>query len=176
MSRIQLIAKMLVTLLGICAVTLFLGYVDFFITSTSDAQSLNRIIANLFPLVIIGFIFWYMILNNDWLTKKLVPQLADDDAINTEQFIRILRTVMIFAGLMLLPKAFKYLKFLPGLPISLRALIHVSLGLDRYSHQLPQNPWYWVDVTRVIISLLLIIYLICGAPRYVRWQVRKYCC
>ena len=173
MPKTQLITKLLVTLLGIYAVCYLLGCLSLINKTTSSVFSVKAVIDTLLPLTVIVLVFWYMILDNNWLTTKLLSHSEDNEAVNPEQFVKTMRLIMIFAGLMLLPEAVKYLKVLPSFTTSLRALIHVSLGMDRYSHQMPQDPWYWVNAAREITSLLMIIYLICGAPRYVIWQTRK---
>jgi len=107
--------------------------------------------------------------------NRLLPGSApDDEVLAPEQARRLLAQAllltMVLVGLALLPKSVPTLVAVLKLPFVLRGIISdaiVDSGLPSASTA------QWFRRIYEFARLLLVLYLLCGAPRWVRWQVAR---
>ncbi|MFA7486323.1 MAG: hypothetical protein WCZ89_09880, partial [Phycisphaerae bacterium] len=80
----------------------------------------------------------------------------------------------IFSGLIFLPWVLRRnIAVLPELFSMMRALLFTTFGAEIYNHHLPKNFMDLLMLLKDLAHTCLIIYLIIGAPAFVKWQVRK---
>ena len=149
MTKMQIIAKTVLTVLGIHVVlTLYHLYLARYMGSLG---ALPMLLAQMVSCVsftaLVAFVAYLMVFNNDSLARKMAgPGQEMDKRAQMEWLTKSLRTGLVFAGLMLLPG------FMPN-----------GYSLDDS-----------LIVTMFICAkAVLTLYLVCGAPHFVRWQARR---
>jgi hypothetical protein len=175
MTRIRIIAKTILTILGIYAVvTLYRFYPGRCMYRPDETPIFRELMSLCAFTVVVGFIAYFMVFNNNRLSGKLAgpgPQL--DRSAETPWGTKSLRVGLVFAGLMLIPDSIPVIIKTSKLFFLIRTAVSdivVSKSIPRILElSYPQ----WFRVIYDFLEVLLALYLICGAPHFVRWQVRK---
>ena len=149
MTRMQIIAKTVLTVLGIHIVlTLYHFYL---LRYVGPLGKLPVLLAQMVSCVsftaLVAFVAYLMVFNNDILALKMAgPGQEIDKRAQMEWLTKSLRTGLVFAGLTLLPA------FTPK------------------GYSLNDSP---IVTMFICAKAVLTLYLICGAPHFVRWQARR---
>ena len=157
MTRMQIIAKTVLTVLGVHIVlTLCHLYLTQYV---GPVEKLPLFLAEELPMLLVAIAFCagftalaalaahLMVINNDGLALKIAgPGQEMDRQAQMTWLTESLRTGLVFTGLMLLPG------FIPRV-----YSIHDSL----------------IDTSFMYTKAVLTLYLLCGAPHFVRWQSRR---
>jgi hypothetical protein len=121
-----------------------------------------------------GLVVYFALFKDRGFSYRLAgPTEPGEELVETSNFVKALRIAILFAGLMILPRALQNIAYLAQLPALLRALLFAAFGSEQFSHQLPRNIRVIERMLSSLIRLCLASYLIASAPTYVRWQVRK---
>jgi len=169
MTKMQIIAKSVLTVLGVYAVIVLYHYYPVHSGSATGRAAFGRNLA--FFCVFTAFAavaVYFLAFNNDELARKIAgPGRREDRRIQTELLAKSLRVGLVFAGLMLLPKS---------IPAILDAPSSLGTGLDNIFifNRMPQVEGLFVgEQFKSIYGLFkaaLAVYLVLGAPHFVRWQ------
>ena len=149
MTKMQIIAKTVLTVLGIHIVlTLYHFYL---LRYVGPFEKLPMLLAQAMFCVsvttVAAFLAYLMVFNNDNLALKMAgPGQEIDNRAQMKWLTKSLRTGLVFAGLMLLP------------------------GFTPKGHSLNDSP---IVTMFICARAVLTLYLICGAPHFVRWQTRR---
>jgi len=149
MTKMQIIAKTVLTALGIHVVlTLYYLYLARYMGPVGDLPVLLAQIVSCVGLTALAsFVTYLMVFNNDSLARKIAgPGQEMDKRAQMEWLTKSVRTGLVFAGLMLLPG------FMPK-----RYSVDDSLIVTMF----------------ICAKAVLTLYLVCGAPHFVRWQTRR---
>lgn len=173
MTRMQIIAKTILTVLGIYAVvTLWRSYPGQY-HYPNEAPVILQVLWLLAFAVLTVLIMYLMVFDNDYLCHKMAG--AEDDSAGAERqalLAKSLRIGLVFAGLMLLPKSVPTMIKIPKLFFLIRPAVSDMITSRDLANILKLS---WAEWFRNIYSFLraiLAVYLVCGAPHFVRWQVR----
>lgn len=174
MTRMQTLAKSVLTSLGFMA----LASLPLAVPLTggqASATSLHALIV-LVVFLLQGGIVYVLILENTALVRLIVPRETEEEPAPPQWCEAVLRLGMILCGLLLLRGTSKYLlqalMFLV-LPTGLRAFMQ-----DIVTSGVVTTLRSWGDANAQItlwytIQGFAALYLICGAPQLVRWQIRQ---
>jgi hypothetical protein len=119
--------------------------------------------------VAIGLLVYFFIYRNDKLTKKIVgpEQLSEPDS-QIEWLPVAFRLICIASGIYLLNTVIWETTYV----ISQLAAF-TSHTYANYKVFYTYAPFSFGNILPWIITLAIGIYLVCGAPHFVRWQVKK---
>ena len=174
MTRMQTLAKAMLMSLGIMALAGLPLAVPLGGGQTA-ATSLHTLIL-LMIFVIQGGIVYVLILENTALVRLIVPGETEEEPASPQWCEAVLRMAMILCGLLLLRSTSKYL-------VQALAFFVLPTGLRQFMQDIVTSGVVatlraWGDA-RAQVALwytlqgLLAIYLISGAPKLVRWQIRQ---
>jgi hypothetical protein len=171
-GQIQMIAKSLITICGIYLALWVIDYGGIGLSVTSCQTKIFNVFYAIAHLFVLSFVVFFMIVNNNWLIKKFLPDEEPIPAENQEKwFVSSLRIGLVFCGLMLLASSAESVadtaKIIAGLPFWGRQLLADIFYDGRFDWpQLFKN-------SSKIFRTALIAYLIIGAPQFVRWQMKR---
>jgi hypothetical protein len=175
-GQIQMIANVCIAVIGIhIALIAINNYILLPRTMFCRSEIMSRLFDMFYVAVSLGVlsaIVFFMIVNNNWLIKKILPDEEPIPAENQKKwFISSLRIGLVFCGLMLLAGSAESLvytaKIIAGLPIWGRKLFADIFYDGRFDW--PQFFRLFFNIFRVAV----IIYLIAGAPGFVKWQTKR---
>ena len=174
MTRVQIIAKTLLTVLGIYAVvTLYRFYLPRYAYLPDEMPIFQKLVLLCAFTVVVGFVAYFMVFNNNRLSGKLVgPGRPLDRVTQASWLAKSLRIGLVFVGLMLIPDS---------IPVVIKTLklfflIRTAVNDIMISKSIPKildlSYRQWLNVLYDFLKALLALYLICGAPHFVRWQAK----
>jgi len=148
--------------IGIVATLPYLFYGE----SSLGVYAIARFVSFAIMAVCIGLVAYVMICKADSLSAKMIDVCESDQA-----------------KVWWLPFAFRLAAVCAGIIVLSWSISAITSTIARYAQMMSRGPsresmpWQrfipWQRLVGWIIQLLLAIYLICGAPHFVRWQVRK---
>jgi len=174
MTRMQAITRATLTSLGIMAMagmayTLPIGGVQ-------GASALLQTLVSLVYFLIQGSILYILILDNIALARIITPTAAAEEPAQPHWCETVMRLGMILCGLLLFMTTGKYLlqalAFLV-LPTGMRQFMQDAIAMGFLS---ALKTWGDVKAQIAIWNTtlsIIAIYLICGAPHLVRWQIHQ---
>ena len=176
LGQIQMIANVCIAVIGIhIALIAINNYILLPRTMFCRSEIMSRLSDMFYVAVSLGVlsaIVFFMIVNNNWLIKKILPVEEPIPAENQKKwFMSSLRIGLVLCGLMLLAGSAESLvytaKIIVGLPIWGRKLFADIFYDGRFDwSQLLKNSFN-------VFKTALIAYLIIGAPQFVRWQTKR---
>lgn len=175
MTKMYVLAKCTVTVLGVYAISLTLRYVALPLMPAAAAMGPRAgaiVVVCAYLLLCLAFYF-ALIKERGFVFRLAGPPKPNEPLAEAPDFVKALRIAVVFAGLMFLPGALQYLPYLAKLPVMSRDLLFAALGLERFSSQLPEDRRVLIGVLNSLLRTCLAAYLILGAPAYIKWQVRK---
>jgi len=169
----QLIAKSDLVSLGIYAVVTLCWYLTHVIPSFNFPSCLIGILCFAVFTVFIAVITFFLIFNNDSLARKMA---GPDDQLNpTTKALWLaasLRLASVFCGLILLSTSIPTIRNVLLVPIRIGPLINENFLFDSFPKSLLLPFPKWCAIIYNFLKLTLAVYLLCGAPHFVRWQSR----
>jgi len=165
MSYAKVFAKIILAAMGIFFILKFIPLVFQAVMFIDISKSLWPLLMNLFIIIAIILFLWYFFFHlRDWLAEKIVgaPTGYEFDE-QTNWFPAALRLICIFAGLYCLSNAIWMvwnIIHLVQLYAKQGSLRHLSLSQT-------------VEFFHISLLIPIGIYLVWGAPHFVRWQVKK---
>ena len=170
--KMRTLAKVLLAVLGVyllSQIIVNLGmYVPLFFSDLVDNFSLfGRFVLALYSVIYIAFVvflvFQLLFRGQKW-AEKIVP--TEEIETNQEQTFSL--SVVFRLGLVLLGIYFIY-SVLGSIP----RVIHSFFGTYLRQSGMPLSFHEWSNLLSVAFRLALGVYLVFGAPHFVRWQVKK---
>jgi len=170
-TKMQIAAKSLLTgLIVYAAISLLkpLTELPYYLTADNAPLALFLLVICIGLLVAAGL---YIVA----VGNRLLPgNAADDEVLAPDQARRLLAQAllltMVLVGLALLPKSVPTIGTILKLPFVLRGIISDAI-VDRGLPSVSTAQWF--RHIYEFARLLLVLYLLCGAPRFVRWQVAR---
>lgn len=169
-TKEQTIAKALLTAMGIHFSVVFCAY---FNLGPATESCLSVWVFNGAMLALVGVLLYGLVFNNDKWAVLMAPANPGQTPASLVWQVITLRTTLVFCGLLLLYHSVGHLWLLLGfivLPTGLRYAIQTMVV---------SGPVVWVQslehpMVQIIetAKLLLSLYLLAGAPRFVRAQVK----
>lgn len=170
-GQIQMIAKSLLTVCGIYLALEVISYGKMGL-GMSPQVDIFKVFCMAVNVLILGVVVFFVIINNDWLIRKILPDEEPIPAENQKKwFVSSLRIGLVFCGLLLLTKSTESvvytIKIIPSLPVWGRQVFTGMLYGDRF------NSMLLFENSLKVFKTVLIAYLIIGAPHFVRWQTKR---
>jgi amino acid transporter len=173
MTKMQIIAKTILAVLGIDAVVLLWGSYPGRYHYPDAAPVILQVLWLVAFAVLTVVIVYLMVFDNDYLCRQIVG--PEDDSARAEQaalLAKSLRIGLVFAGLMLLPRSVPTMIKIPKLFFLVRPAVNDIIIFKRVPDILRLSGPEWFRTIYNSLRAILAIYLVCGAPHFVRWQVR----
>lgn len=172
MSDLHKLARIILVGLGIYVLVKYgigivatLPYI-FYDESSLGVHPIARFISLAIMTVCIGLVIYVLICKADSMSAKMMDVHESDQA-----------------KVWWLPFAFRLAMVCAGIIVLSWSISAIASTIARYAQIMSRSssrasiPWQrfipWQKLVGWIIQLLLAIYLICGAPHFVRWQVKK---
>lgn len=179
MTKMQAIARTILTVLGVYAVVTLLGaYPGRYFFSGSPPTLSAAVLEVIFFLAFIGLaglLACAAIVNNGPLARAITDDEGTGTPAESAFLAQSLRIGLVLAGLMLLPGSVPFLLKVLTLPFVLRPVVNewIVSGVLPSVLRVPWARWYTTGFE--LLRAVLMIYLVAGAPRFVRLQVRHTC-
>lgn len=173
MTRMQIIAKAGLISLGIYAVVNLCWYLGIQIPLSNLTSPLSYILCFAVFAVFIAIITFFLIFNNNSLARKIAgPGDKLNPAAQTLWLSSSLRVAVVFCGLILLSASIAIIRNILLVPLHIRPIINEIFLFDRFPRQLLMSFSKWCEIIYNFLKIILAVYLLCGAPHFVRWQFR----
>ena len=172
MTRMQILAKTTLTILGICAVVTLCNHYPGRYTYGREQPAIIPEILSLCAFgVLAALIVYFMIFNNTRFAKRIAGpgEIAEP---RSQQLLlgKALRVGLLFAGLMLLPRSIPMMVKIPKIFFLIRPALNDIIISKSVPDILRLSYSEWFRNIYGFLRAILTLYLIYGAPRFVRWQ------
>ena len=165
----QTLAKILLAILGIYIitrmVTVIIIYIPMVFTNSFGIESIigkiTALLVMLLHTTIILVIAYQLLFRGQFWAEKIVNEQPNEPHKQIFWLPAAYRLASVFCGLLV---AYRVAESIPRVLIILYR--HNQAGQFAGNYE-------WTSVLGVVIQLVLGIYLLCGAPHFVRWQVKK---
>jgi hypothetical protein len=171
----QILARTLVTVLGIYAIVSIYASAIFSLTiAAREEPAFWRFIPLVFILIVLTVLFaFYGIFNNSPAVRLIIGSANTQFTEEQKRWlIQSLRIGLVFLGLMLLPRALPGIVKIAKIPFILRPMINDAIVTGGIPAQLKITATEWVRNTYTYLLAAMVFYLIAGAPNLVRWQLK----
>jgi len=173
MTRMQIIAKAGLVSLGIYAVVTLCWYLTHVIPSFNLPSGLVGTLCFTVFAIFIAVTTFFLIFNNDSLTRKMAgPGDQLNPATEALWLAASLRVATVFCGLILLSTSIPTIRNILLVPIRIGPLINEIFLFDSFPKSLLFPFSKWCAIIYNFLKLILAVYLLCGAPHFLRWQFR----
>ncbi len=174
MTKMQILAKTTLTVLGIYAVlTLCNSYPGRFMYIREQSAIMPEILSLSAFTVLAALAVYFMIFNNTTFSKRIAgPGEIPKPRKQIDLLGKSLRVGLVFAGLMLLPTSIPTLIKIPKMFLLIGSAIDDIVISKRYPRMLILSYSEWFRNIYDFLKAMLALYLICGAPGFIRLQVR----
>jgi len=172
MTKWQLIAKLALTVLGIFIFVESMHYVWLAGAAGQlwwpSVYSLGIFL--LFSVLVCRMLFW----SDAWGERMIGPGDEDEPAIGTLASVGGFRVVLVLCGLLILAGRIEFLVRTVAFIVVAPKII-VSMIVYKYVDGVFYMPGRdWIQLIVNLARVILGIYLVLGAPRFVRWQMNKF--
>jgi hypothetical protein len=168
MTKMQIIAETVLTALGVYAIlSLCRLYTPPSLGPERDLPVWWYVVffSGLVPLA--ALVIFFLIFNNDGIARRMAgPGPIPDRHTQTIWLIKSLRIGLVLTGLMLLPKSIPVI-------LNIVSIIISNFRAGTFPDIPAAPPRIRFKNTYSLIRMVLAIYLVCGAPHFVRWHVKK---
>ena len=168
MTKMQIIAKTALTALGIYATVITCRYLSFLIPSTQGGI-LPIAGFSIFTVVIISF----FIFKNDSIARKMA---GPGEKLNPETqaiwLVTSLRLGLVFCGLIILSTSIPAIVKILLIPVRIRPAVNEIFVFKKFPTSLVLSLRQWSTIIFDFGKVILAIYLLCGAPHFVRRQLK----
>ena len=175
MTRMQVLAKTTLTVLGVYAVlTLCNAYPSRYIYRREPPAIVLEMLSLCTFAVLAAFAVYFMISNNTALSKRIAgPGEILDPGTQALWLTKSLRIGLVLAGLMLLPRSIPMIVKIPKIFFLIRPALNDIIVSKRVPNILRLSYSEWFKNIYGFLRAILAIYLIYGAPHFTRSQVRQ---
>jgi len=174
MTRMQVLAKTALTVLGIYAiVTLWNSYPGGFMYRHEQPAVVPEILSLSTFAVLAALAVYFMIFNNTALSKRIAgPGEILDPRSQAIWLAKSLRVGLALAGLMLLPRSIPTMVKIPKIFFLIRPAVNDIIISRSVPKILRLSRSEWFRNIYGCLRAILALYLIYGAPHFIRWQVK----
>lgn len=174
----QILAKTTLTVLGIYAVlTLCNSYPGRFMYIREQPFIMPEIFFLSAFIVLAALAVYFMIFNNTTFSKRIAgPGEIPEPGKQIDLLGKSLRVGLVFAGLMLLPRSIPTLIKIPKMFLLIGSAIDDIVISKRYPRMLILSYSEWLRNIFDFLKAMLAFYLICGAPHFIRCQLKHALC
>ena len=178
MTKMQTLAKTTLTVLGIYAVlTLCNSYPGSFMYRREQPAIMPEILFLSAFTVLATLAVYFIIFNNTTFSKRIAgPGEIPEPRKQIDLLGKSLRIGLVFTGLMLLPRSIPTLTKTPKMFLLIGSAIDDIVISKRYPRMLILSYSEWFRNTYDFLKAMLALYLICGAPHFIRWQLKHTLC
>ena len=178
MTRMHLFAKLILTTIGISIFATMLDSIELLARTVAGRPLYNEIVFRcVFSAVffIAGFVFiYYLLFHSDNLIKKIVGPTANNNPVEFIWIITGFHVVFMFCGLLLLRGSVNFL-IKASVFIVTSPKILVDMLVYKYVDDMFRLNFYeWIEVILKSCRAILGIYLLMGAPHFIRRQIRNF--
>jgi hypothetical protein len=174
MTKMQIIAKTVLTFLGISAFVNFSQNLTMltYLTLAHDTSVLQVILFSLFVIILLIAIVYLLIFKNDWLACKMTGSSEKlDPESETLWLAGSLRMVAISYGLILLADSITTILNILALPLYIRPLVNEIFTFGTFPKSLAFTPRQWPSIVYNLLQAILAVYLLYGWPQFIRFQL-----
>ena len=141
-----------------------IGSVALFFQASGNFSIIWWALASVFVILLFAAAVYYVLIHKrDVLAKRIVGDGEIAEPQTPVQWLPVaFRLICVVAGMVFL------YRFVTRIHILLQALVY----LTKAEQPLRAN-WRWRQIWESVIVLPFAVYLLCGAPHFVRWHVRK---
>jgi hypothetical protein len=155
MVKMHVVAKAVLTAIGIYIITFMLNFLPYFRSFVFCVRLLNLIL-NYSLIFLFGLLVYQLIVGSDKWAHKIVGDTQTKDTDDLLCFaISVYRITIVFCGIFL--------------------IYHAVPTIEPYirSHLDPETTYRYGFTIPDVARWLLALYLIFGAPQFVRWHVHR---
>lgn len=169
MNKMQTLAKILLAVLGIYTLLKSLPqlasyFVMFSFNSLGDCSIIGKILMFLWLLLHTAFILviaYQLLFRGRFWAEKIVGEKFDESQKDVLSLPAAYRLAFVICGILII---FWALSYVPRFFVIL---------YTRFQQGMFHNSSDWLTLLIIMVQLTIGIYLLCGAPHFVRWQVKK---
>jgi hypothetical protein len=171
----QIIAKAVLTILGLSAILNLSQYVSTAIRAGTDSSAVRVFLFLPVLIIFIALITYLLIFKNSRLARKMA---GPGEQLNPENealwLAASLRMVAIFYGLILLSTSIPTILNIIVSPLCIRPLINEIFTFNTFPKSLTFTTAQWSSIVYNSLKALLAVYLLCGWPQFIRLQLNIY--
>jgi hypothetical protein len=179
LTKNQIIAKAMLTTLGIYAVFIILNVIFYpSVQIPQESSLLGFFIKIIVCIICLVPIAYYLVFKNDALACRITgnQEGTEEDFNQGHYLIKTLRIGFVILGLLILVNSARDLMIL----VKYFPLTNIRLWITDVieDKSIRDNLDLSVEVKRYIsalFELLVSVYLICGAPQLIRWHLKRFC-
>jgi hypothetical protein len=174
MTKMQIIAKVVLTFLGLSAFVNCCHNLTMMTSSTQaqDTSVLRDILFSLFVIILLIAIVYLLIIKNDWLVRKMAGSGEKlDPESETLWLAGSLRMVAVLYGLILLRSSIVTILNIFALPFYLRPLVNETFTFGTFPKSLAFTFSQWSSMVYNFLQTTLAVYLLYGWPHFIRFQL-----
>ena len=168
----QIMAKAVITFLGLSAAVNLCKNLSLIGSLTQDTPPLRIILFSPFIIILLIAVVYFLILKSDWLVYKIA---GSGEKLSPESEILwlagSLRMVAILYGLVLLPALMPTILNIIISPLCIPSLINEALTFNTFPKSLTFTLYQWSYMIRHLLEAILALYLLCGWPQFIRYQL-----
>jgi len=172
MTKMQIIAKAILTLLGVSAIVNLCRNLSMLPSLTQNTSILRVILFLPIFIILLIAIIYLLILKNDWLAHKMA---GSGEELNPESealwLACSLRMVAIFYGLILLSGSIPTILNIVVSPLHIRPMINEIFTFKTFPKSLIFTPSQWSSMIYNFLKAILAAYLLYGWPQFIRFQL-----
>jgi hypothetical protein len=170
MTKMQIIAKAVLTFLGIGAiVNLSIGTLIF---QGQDVSITQVVLSSSVVIILLIATAYFFIFKNDWLVYKMAgPGEKPNPESEILWLAASLRMVAILYGLMMLSTSMPTILNIIVSPLHIRSLVNEIFMFRAFPKSLTFKPYQWSYMTFNFLRAILAVYLLYGWPQFIRFQL-----
>ena len=169
MNKMQTLAKILLAVLGIYTLLNLLPKLSLYITmlfsnTLGNYSAIGKTMIFLWLLLHIAVILviaYQLLFRGRFWAEKIVGEKFEESQKNVLSIPAAYRLAFVVCGVLII---FWALSYVPRF---------FAILYTRYQQGMFYKSYDWLNLLIIVIQLTIGIYLLCGAPHFVRWQVKK---
>lgn len=174
MTKMQIVAKAVLAIAGVYAVVTLCWYLSSLVPLIHRASSLSNILLFAIFTAFIAVIVFFLIFKNDELARKMA---GDGEELNPANeaiwLVASLRLGAVLCGLILLSTSIPTILSILLSPIHIRTLVNEIFLFEGFPKSLMFPLSKWCTIIYDFLKAILAIYLIAGAPYFIRQQLKS---
>lgn len=178
MTRMHIIAKIALALIGVRLLVSLLYFTSFYMRTVGAGFQIApfaRIPAFGVTLLVRCAVVYFLVFRNDWLVKMLVgPEERSAQHADRTWLVVGFRLTLYFCGVMVLAGCIDFL--ISGVAFIIYGpRVLIDMIIHRYVDDIFAIGIYgWLEWLSGLCRTTLGVYLVLGAPHFVRWQMKKF--
>ena len=169
MTKMQIVAETVLVILGIYIVAALCSHLVL-IQSITDTTSFV-FLAGFAILIAVAILF--LIFKNDNLARKMA---GDGEKLNPSNeaiwLAASLRLGAVLCGLIVLSTSMPTIVSVLTSPVYVRLFVNEMFLFKSFPLSFVHSPQVWCTAIYNFLKVILAIYLLCGAPHFIRWQLK----